>query len=236
MWINGITWLKVLGGNNMKVLEAFDLYRFYHTSEEETLALRGVTLSVEAGEIVAIMGPSGSGKSTLLSCLAGLEEPDGGYVQLLGKRLTRRPETERAAIRAADIGIMLQNGNLFNHLSVQDNILLQMGLGKKVDKQKIHELILLVGLESRRYAFPKELSGGEAARASLAVALSTQPHVLLADEPTSEIDKQTEKRIFELFDARRRSGGATLIATHSPELSAFADRIICLQDGRVVNE
>ncbi len=97
----------------MKVLEAFDLYRFYHTGDEETLALRGVSLHVEAGEIVVVMGPCGSGKSTLLSCLVGLDEPDGGYVQLMGKRLTRRPETERSAMRAAEIGILLQSRNLF---------------------------------------------------------------------------------------------------------------------------
>jgi ABC-type lipoprotein export system ATPase subunit len=96
----------------MHALEAFELYRFYHTAEDETLALRGVSLHVDPGETVALMGPSGSGKSTLLACLAGLDEPDGGHVELLGRRLTRRPEAERAARRATEIGIMLQSGNL----------------------------------------------------------------------------------------------------------------------------
>src|SRR5437660_736720 len=114
----------------MSVLEAFDLYRFYHTSEEETLALRGVSLHLDAGEIVVVMGPSGSGKSTLLSCLVGLDEPDGGYVELLGKRLTRTSEAARAARRATQMGILLQSRNLFEHLSVTDNICLQMRLAR----------------------------------------------------------------------------------------------------------
>lgn len=219
----------------MKVLEAFDLYRFYHTGDEETLALRGVSLHVEAGEIVVVMGPSGSGKSTLLSCLVGLDEPDGGYVQLMGKRLTRRPETERSAMRAAEIGILLQSRNLFEHLSVSDNICLQMRLARKFDRWRLSRLIDFVGLHDRRHARPSQLSGGEAARAALAVALSAEPKVLVADEPTGEIDAETEKHIMRLLDDRRGNGGGTLIATHSDVLAARADRVIRLLDGRVVN-
>jgi putative ABC transport system ATP-binding protein len=219
----------------MRVLEAFDLYRFYHTGDEETLALRGVSIHVEAGEIVAVMGPSGSGKSTLLACLVGLDEPDGGYVQLMGKRLTRRPEAERASMRAAEIGILLQSRNLFEHLSVDDNMRLQMRLARKFDEQRIGTLIDLVGLHDRRYARPSQLSGGEVARASLAVALSTNPKVLLADEPTGEVDVETEKHILRLLENRRENGGATLIATHSNILAAHADRVVRLLDGRVIN-
>jgi putative ABC transport system ATP-binding protein len=219
----------------MRVLEAFDLYRFYHTGDEETLALRGVSIHVEAGEIVAVMGPSGSGKSTLLACLVGLDEPDGGYVQLMGKRLTRRPEAERASMRAAEIGILLQSRNLFEHLSVDDNMRLQMRLARKFDEQRIGTLIDLVGLHDRRYARPSQLSGGEVARAALAVALSTNPQVLLADEPTGEVDVETEKHILRLLENRREDGGATLIATHSNILAAHADRVVRLLDGRVIN-
>lgn len=219
----------------MRIIEAFDLYRFYHIGEEETLALRGVSLHVEAGEIVTVMGPSGSGKSTLLNCLVGLDEPDGGQVKLMGKRLTRRPEAERAAMRAAEIGILLQSRNLFEHLSVNDNMCLQMRLARKFDKQRLSKLIDQVGLHDRRYALPSQLSGGEAARAALAVALSTEPKVLLADEPTGEVDAETEKQILDLLEAHRRDGGATLIATHSDALAAHADRIVRLLDGRVVN-
>ena len=219
----------------MRILEAFDLYRFYHTGEEETLALRGVSIHVEAGEIVVVMGPSGSGKSTLLACLVGLDEPDGGHVELMGKRLTRKPEAERAAIRAAEIGVMLQSRNLFDHLTVDENMRLQMRLAHKFDKQLLSTLIDLVGLTERRYARPSQLSGGEAARAALAVALSSRPKVLLADEPTGEVDAETEKHILNLLEERRQEGGATLIATHSDALAKHADRIVHLLDGRTVN-
>jgi putative ABC transport system ATP-binding protein len=220
----------------MRVLEAFDLYRFYHTGEDETLALRGVSLHVDAGETVVVMGPSGSGKSTLLSCLVGLDEPDGGHVELVGRRLTRKPEAERAAMRAAEIGILLQSRNLFEHLSVADNMRLQMRLARKLDKQRLERLIDLVGLTHRRQARPSQLSGGEAARAGLAVALSSDPKVLLADEPTGEVDAETERDILRLFASRRQNGGATLIVTHSDALAAHADRVIRLLDGRIVNE
>jgi len=219
----------------MRVLEAFDLYRFYHTGEEETLALRGVSLHVDAGEMVVVMGPSGSGKSTLLSCLVGLDEPDGGHVELAGRRLTRKPEAERAAMRAAEIGILLQSRNLFDQLSVTDNMRLQMRLARKYDRQRLDRLVDLVGLTHRRYARPSQLSGGEAARAGLAVALSTNPKVLLADEPTGEVDAETEKDILLLLETRRQNGGATLIVTHSDALAAHADRVVRLLDGRVDN-
>jgi putative ABC transport system ATP-binding protein len=220
----------------MKVLEAFDLYRFYHTGDEETLALRGVSIHVEAGEIVVVMGPSGSGKSTLLSCLVGLDEPDGGRVELMGKRLTRRPEAERAAMRAAEIGILLQARNLFDQLTVNDNMRLQMRLARKLNEQRLDQLIGLVGLRDRRHARPSQLSGGEAARAALAVALSTEPSILLADEPTGEVDRETEKHILGLLETRRTEGGATLIATHSDALAKHADRVIRISDGRIVND
>jgi putative ABC transport system ATP-binding protein len=220
----------------MRVLEAFDLYRFYHTGDEETLALRGVSIHVEAGEIVVVMGPSGSGKSTLLSCLVGLDEPDGGRVELMGKRLTRRPEAERAAMRAAEIGILLQARNLFDQLTVNDNMRLQMRLARKLNEQRLDQLIGLVGLRDRRHARPSQLSGGEAARAALAVALSTEPSILLADEPTGEVDRETEKHILGLLETRRTEGGATLIATHSDALAEHADRVIRISDGRIVND
>lgn len=219
----------------MRVLEAFDIYRFYHAGEEETLALRGVSIHVAAGEIVAVQGPSGSGKSTLLGCLCGLDEPDGGYVTVLGKRITRRPEAERAKVRARKIGIMLQSGNLFDHLSVEDNIRLQMFLAGRVNKSHLDKLIDLVGLNQRRHARPAHISGGEAARAGLAVALAAKPKALLADEPTGEVDAETEKQILRLLDAYRKNGGAILVVTHSNAVAAYANRTLHLFDGRVVD-
>jgi len=219
----------------MRALEAFDIYRFYHVEEEETLALRGVSIYVESGEIVAVQGPSGSGKSTLLSCLSGIDEPDGGYVTLMGKRITRRPEAVRAAARARYMGIMLQSGNLFDHLSVEDNIRLQMHLADRIDMKRVDELIKLVGLQHRRYARPAHISGGETARAGLAVALTAEPGVLLADEPTGEVDTETEQQILHLLNNYRKNGGAVLMVTHSNAVAAFADRTIQLFDGRIVN-
>ena len=219
----------------MTALEAFDLYRFFHTRESETLALRGVSLSLDAGEMVALMGPSGSGKSTLLACLAGVDEPDGGHVELHGERLTRLPEAERARLRAASIGIMMQSRNLFPALSVADNVKLPMLVAGKVDAAWADILLRNVGIAERRGARPGQLSGGELARAGLAVALAAQPRILLADEPTGEVDAATERFILDLLDDQRHSGMALLVATHSKAVAARADRIIQLQDGRTTD-
>jgi len=220
----------------MAVLEAHELYRFYHTGDEEIMALRGVSLRLERGEIVAVTGPSGSGKSTLLACLAGLDEPDGGYVTVLEERLTRRPEATRAALRARHFGIVLQSGNLFQHLSVEDNVLLQQELAAKTDRAYVRDLLATVGIQERRHAFPAQLSGGEAARAGLAVALAARPAVLLADEPTAEVDAETEAHLLRLFELRRAECYATLIVTHSSALAAHADRRLRISDGRVSSE
>lgn len=214
-------------------IEAVDLYRFYHAGEAETLALRGASLWVEPGEIVALVGPSGSGKSTLLNCLAGLDEPDGGYVLLQGERLTRRPETERARRRAANIGILLQSGNLFETLCVADNLRLQMSLARRLDPARIDLLLERMGLTERHDALPGQLSGGELARAGLAVALAAKPTVLLADEPTGEVDAVTEAQMLDFFDEQRAAGMAALIATHSQALAARASRVIRIEDGRI---
>ena len=178
----------------MGIVEAAELYRFYHSGDAEVAALRGVTLSLHKGEFIALLGPSGSGKSTLLNLLAGLDEPDGGHVDIEGFRLSRRPETARAAIRARHIGMFMQSGNLFDHLSVADNIRLQRLLaGKSSRNEAMMSLAGRLGLSAHWNALPAELSGGEAARAGLAVALSAEPSVLLCDEPTAEVDAETER-------------------------------------------
>lgn len=219
----------------MRPMEAFELYRFYHSGDDETAALRGVSLRLESGQFVALMGPSGSGKSTLLACLAGLDEPDGGHVEVMGSRLSRRTEAMRAALRAQHIGIMLQSGNLFEHLTVEGNMKLQMSLAKKSDRHEINRLLETMGLSRRRLARPSQLSGGEVARAGLAVALSADPQVLLADEPTAEVDTVTEANILKLLRNRCQAGGAILVATHSKELAATADSVLHIQDGRLIH-
>ncbi|VBB08287.1 abc transporter [Lucifera butyrica] len=215
------------------VLNAWDLYRFYHTAESEVLAVRGVSLKVTAGEMVAVMGPSGSGKSTLLNCLSGIDEPDGGYVEIMGQRITRKAERERAAIRAKHIGILLQKENLIPHLTVKENICLQMALAGQIDYKRIEELLGELGMIERQYAYPRQLSGGENARAGLAVALASDPALLLADEPTGEVDRKTEELILDLLAAKCKQGLTAITSTHSLIIAARADRIVALQDGRI---
>jgi putative ABC transport system ATP-binding protein len=216
-------------------LEARDLYRFYHAGDEETLALRGVSLSVSSGEIVAITGPSGSGKSTLLACLAGLDDPDGGIVRISGELLSRQPERLRAIIRARTIGLLFQSHNLLDHLTLEANVALTQRLNKMQDAQLIENLLEELGLSNRRKAYPSQLSGGEAARAGVAVSLVNNPKVILADEPTGELDSQNAEGVMQLLRAQARRGAAVVVVTHSESVTHLADREIRLRDGVVVS-
>ncbi|MEJ7720265.1 MAG: ABC transporter ATP-binding protein [Ilumatobacteraceae bacterium] len=217
----------------LPVLAAVDLYRFYHAGDDETLALRGVSLRLYPGEVVAVTGPSGSGKSTLLACLAGLDEPDGGRVRIDGETMSRRPETERAALRARKVGMLFQTGNLLDHLSVEQNVVLAQRLAGTVDRRRADAVLDEVGLGERARATPPTLSGGEAARAGLAVALANDPAVILADEPTGELDEVTSTRIMTLLRSRVTAGAAVLIVTHNTGVADAADREISLADGRI---
>jgi putative ABC transport system ATP-binding protein len=215
-------------------LEARNLYRFFCAGAEETFALRGVSLTVEPGTTVAVLGPSGSGKSTLVSCLAGLDEPAGGTVFVRGERVSHRPETERARIRARRIGVLLQTGNLLQHLDVRGNVrVAQLACGTEATRYRADELIEQVGLAARRHAYPMELSGGELARAGLAVALANDPDVVLADEPTGELDGDTEQRVLRLLGEHAGRGAGLVVVTHSREVARMADRVITLIDGQV---
>lgn len=212
-------------------IEARSLYRFFHAGHDEVLALRGITMRVAPGEIVAIVGPSGSGKSTLLACLAGLDEPDGGQVTVAGAVMTRRPESVRAMLRARSIGVLLQADNLIGHLDVDGNIAMAQRLAGKPDPAGRADLLERLGLQDRATSLPAQLSGGEAVRAGLAVALANDPAALIADEPTGELDSTTEQRILELLRAEAGSGRAIVLATHSDAVAAVADRVIELIDG-----
>jgi putative ABC transport system ATP-binding protein len=220
------------------LLHASELYRFFHAGDDETFALRGVSLSVSSGEIVAVAGPSGSGKSTLLACLAGLDEPDGGHVTVAGHRMTRRPEATRAALRAGWIGMLLQTSNFVNHLSVTQNIQAAQSLvtNRPGPPRPAEALLADVGLTDRGGARPSTLSGGEAARAALALSLANDPPVLMADEPTGEVDRQAQARILDLLRDRAADGKAVLVVTHSRDVAAAADRVIHLVDGRITGE
>ena len=231
------------------LIDGHELYRFYHIGDEETFALRGVSVTVNAGEMVAVAGPSGSGKSTLLACLAGLDEPDGGHAAIAGQRITRRDEATRARLRARWIGMLLQSGNLLEHLSVEQNIRAAQALvaGGRLSRAlratrssadgdsrpRAHGLLEDVGLAERSAARPSTLSGGEAARAGLAVAMANDPPVLLADEPTGEVDRQAEAQVLDLLRNRADRGKAVLVVTHSERVAASADRIVRMTDGRI---
>ncbi len=215
------------------VLEAVDLYRFYHAGDEETLALRGVSLVVERGEIVAVVGPSGSGKSTLMACLSGMDNPDGGTVYLSEKRLSRLPERERSSLRARRVGVLFQSGNLIESLTILANLELAQRLAGQRDRQKLSALVAQLGIDARVAAHPSELSGGELCRAGLAVALAGSPDVLLADEPTGEVDSVTEQRVLSLLRQRAELGLAIVIVTHSDAVAACADRVVRIVDGSV---
>jgi putative ABC transport system ATP-binding protein len=215
-------------------LEAESLYRFFHAGDDETLALQGVSLTVGAGEVVAVTGPSGSGKSTLLACLAGLDEPDGGMVRVDGERLSRRPEETRARLRGRAIGMLFQQANLVAHLSIDDNVALAQRLaGGGTAAAWRADVLERCGLTARAHARPGQLSGGELARAGLAVALANDPPVVLADEPTGELDETTAQRVLGLLRDRAADGRAVLVVTHNPEVAASADREVRLRDGRV---
>jgi putative ABC transport system ATP-binding protein len=238
------------------LVEGRELYRFFHAGDDETFALRGVSVSVGAGEMVAIVGPSGSGKSTLLACLAGLDEPDGGHVMIAGQRITRRDEATRAGLRARWIGMLMQSGNLIEHLSVTQNIRLAQSLVPRTvgrgprsrrmpDSQAGHDdarrpdarqLLADVGLADRAGARPSTLSGGEAARAALAVVMANDPPVLFADEPTGEVDRQAEGTVLDLLRARADRGKAVLVVTHSESVASAADRVVRIVDGKVADD
>ena len=213
-------------------LDARSLYRFYRAGDEETLALQGVSLTLHSGEFVAVTGPSGSGKSTLLACLAGMDDPDGGSVRIAGQRISHRPEPERARIRARHIGMLFQNANLLDHLTVAQNLSLVRGLTGRAAISR-PDVLTLLGLSERAGFYPSRLSGGELARAGLAMALANAPAALLADEPTGELDSVTESRVLDLLSDAARRGTAILVASHSGAVAAAASRVVRLDDGRV---
>ena len=219
-------------------LDARNLYRFFHAGDDETLALRGVSLAVERGELVAVTGPSGSGKSTLLACLAGLDDPDGGAVHIDGELMSRRAEPARAALRARSIGMLFQSNNLLDHLTVRANVALTRQLvraGDRSDADSVDELLDRLGIAGRARAYPSQLSGGEAARAGLAVALVNRPPVLLADEPTGELDSVTAAIVLDELCRHAEAGSAVVVVTHSAAVADRAERVVRLRDGQVVS-
>jgi putative ABC transport system ATP-binding protein len=219
------------------VLAAEGLYRFFHDGDDEVVALAGVSVSVEPGEVVAVLGPSGSGKSTLLSCLGGLDEPDGGTVTVQGRQMTRRSERERARLRAELVGVLFQSRNLLEHLTVEGNVTLARRLACRQRPALVADddgLLERLGIAHRRHSLPRELSGGETARAALAVACANEPRVLLADEPTGEVDSTTARTVVGLLRSRADDGAGVVVVTHSDAIARVADTVVHLRDGKVI--
>ena len=224
----------------MSVLTAESLTRQYQLGEHVVDALAGVDFSVAEGEFVGIMGPSGSGKSTLLHLLGGLDKPSDGEITLAGNKLSLLDDKETTLVRRHNVGFVFQFYNLLPTLSAEENILLPILIDGKDGKQyqkRLDTVLKLVGLESRRSHKPDQLSGGEQQRVSIARAMITEPAIVLADEPTGNLDSKTGKIIMELL---RRScdelGQTIIVVTHDPRAAAYADRVVFLQDGVVASQ
>jgi putative ABC transport system ATP-binding protein len=214
------------------------LTRRYGEGSTAVDALRGVDLDVRAGELVAVMGPSGSGKSTLMHLLAGLDKPTSGTVTIAGTELSALGDAALTRLRREHIGFIFQFFNLLPMLDAEENIVLPLSIaGEKPDKAWVAELMSEVGLQDRGSHRPSELSGGEQQRVAIARALVTRPTILLADEPTGNLDSKTGGEILELM---RRSvdayGQTTIMVTHDPRAAAIADRILFIADGLIVKE
>jgi len=209
--------------------------RKVYAGAEPVVALEAVDLAIAPGEFLAIVGPSGGGKSTLLHLLGGIDRPTSGEIRVGGRDIAALPETERTLYRRREAGIVFQFFNLLPHLTVAENVALPRLLDEARDaEERAAELLARVGLSARAAAHPYELSGGEMQRAAIARALVTGARLLLADEPTGNLDSRNGEQVLDLLDSVRRERGVTLVlATHSPEATRRAERIIEIRDGRV---
>ena len=207
----------------------------YRRGDETVVALADATLSVAAGEMVALVGPSGCGKSTTLNLAAGVDRPDSGRVVVCGVDLGAAAERVLVMLRRRSIGVVFQAFHLMPHLSVAENVTLPLALAGTRDDGRVAELLERVGLTRRRGHFPGELSGGEQQRTAIARALVHRPRLLLADEPTGNLDSASGAEVLRLLDELRRlEGAALLLATHDDRLAAAADRVVRMADGRIV--
>ena len=216
-------------------VEFLDVFRIYRSGPAETVALRGLDLRIEMGEFVAVLGPSGSGKSTFLSLAAGLEQPSAGEVRVFGQPLDRLDEAGLAAFRAHRIAIVFQSDNLLPLLTARENVATAVRLGGRPNARSLATSALgTVDLASRATHRPAQLSGGEQQRVAVAAALARDASLVLADEPTGELDLENERRILdELRRLRAELGSTVITVTHSPRLASTADRVIEIRDGRV---
>ena len=227
---------------NDMILEADGIYHVYESKAEDgnVVALRGLHISMKAGEAIAVVGPSGSGKSTLMKCLGGLMKASAGSVSLDGRNMTRLTGQELVELRQKTVSFIFQEGNLLPDLNARDNVaqpLRHQGVPSKKALAIADKMLERLGMGHRGHAVPALLSGGEQQRVAIARALITQPRLILADEPTGALDPVTSREVLALFkDLHENDGVSFLIVTHSKEVAAFADRSLELRDGRFVAE
>jgi putative ABC transport system ATP-binding protein len=220
------------------VVSATGLTRRYGEGEAAVDALRGVSLAVQPGELVAVMGPSGSGKSTLMHILAGLDAPTSGEVAIGGETITGMDDTELTKLRRRRIGFVFQFFNLLPMLTAEENVLLPLSIaGEKADPAWLGVLMEKCGLNERGSHRPAELSGGQQQRVAIARALVSRPSIVFADEPTGNLDSKTSGEILELMrDSVQSFGQTTVMVTHEPRVAAIADRILFIADGQIAQE
>jgi putative ABC transport system ATP-binding protein len=223
---------------NGAVVAATDLTRRYGQGEAAVDALRGVTLNVHEGELVAVMGPSGSGKSTLMHILAGLDKPTSGEVSIGGEKITGMDDTDLTKLRRRRIGFIFQFFNLLPMLTAEENVTLPLSIaGEKVDREWLEQLLAKTGLKDRKTHRPSELSGGQQQRVAIARALVSRPSIVFADEPTGNLDSKTSGEILQLMrDSVDSFGQTTVMVTHDARAAAIANRVLFLADGEIVQE
>ena len=221
----------------MSILETKDLRKVYGTGDTAVRALDGVSLRVEQGEFVAIVGTSGSGKSTLLHMLGGLDRPTSGSVLVDGKDIFQLKDEALTIFRRRKIGFVFQSYNLVPVLNVQENIVLPIQLdGRRVDKAFVRQIVRILGLEERLEALPSQLSGGQQQRVAIARALAAAPAIILADEPTGNLDSRTSQDVLGLLKITSQKFSQTIVMiTHNEEIAQMADRILRIEDGRIVS-
>ena len=218
----------------MIVLETVNLRKYYGVEPNITKALDGINFTVEKGEFVAIVGTSGSGKSTLLNMIGGLDRPTSGIVKIQGKNLLELNDEQLTIFRRRNIGFIFQNYNLLPMLNVYENIVLPIELdGKSVDQEFLKEIISILGLEERINSMPNMLSGGQQQRVAIARALITKPAIILADEPTGNLDSRTSQDVLELIqNTSRRFEQTVVMITHNEHIAGLTERIVQIEDGK----
>lgn len=220
------------------IIESHGLKRYYRRGSEIVKALDGVDIAIKRGEMVSILGPSGSGKTTLINLVSCLDAPTSGTLVVAGKEVTSLSEDELVEIRRGVLGFVFQQFHLLPTLTVTENVQLPlMFLGRKADNEKTRELLAMVGLSDRAHHLPRELSGGQMQRVAIARALVIEPKILVADEPTGNLDKACGESIFHLFKNLATQKGLTvIITTHNVAFGYQASRVITLEDGRIIKE